>query len=379
MNNTSLAQLCINTAIKEINKVVSSIVVNNSYYFTVDNSKMDSCCINQTVLVGGGKLDGIGGPPGLEECKVEDNVTIIIDKKNHRKRNGKSACGKKGIIIETQPPGLKRQKLNSEAQLVKLWKENPQLRNKLANFLTGSSAARLMPSLNEDMQQLISKKCRQKSLISDKQIYDELWGLINNYKKNQCQSQSITHAFDQDTWKQRSSSRVKQLVNLLPRGFKPTSILDIGCSEGSITSSVGKYFNLPPNQVFGCDVHQCSASTSDYTFNLINESDCKLPYANESMSLVMAFVSLHHVKELPKMLTEIKRVLKPRGYFVIREHDCDSNDEFATFLDVVHGMYATVLSEPREMTGTEFKECFHAHYRTRRELESLQVQDTFAS
>ena len=44
-------------------------------------------------------------------------------------------------------------------------------------------------------------------------------------------------------------------------------------------------------------------------------------YASESFDLVVALMSLHHIPKVSAMVKDIKRVLKPGGRLVYREHD----------------------------------------------------------
>jgi len=75
--------------------------------------------------------------------------------------------------------------------------------------------------------------------------------------------------------------------------------------------------------------------------------------------MVTAFMVLHHVAVPLEMVKEVYRVLKPGGYFVIREHSVKRNSE-AIFLDIVHGLYDQSWSNPKQ--DPEFLQNHWAQY-----------------
>ena len=92
-------------------------------------------------------------------------------------------------------------------------------------------------------------------------------------------------------------------------------------------------------------------------------------------------MALHHFENQNQMLQEVFRVLRPGGIFVIREHDCNPQEvrpfanlkliteyklrvhycvnqhhaqsysyvQLAPVIDVLHGLYSRVWSDPPEM------------------------------
>jgi SAM-dependent methyltransferase len=63
-----------------------------------------------------------------------------------------------------------------------------------------------------------------------------------------------------------------------------------------------------------------------------------LPYPDCSFDLVTALMTLHHVRHQKPMFDEIRRVLRPGGVLVFREHDCHSRPN-AAVLDLMHGIH----------------------------------------
>ena len=170
----------------------------------------------------------------------------------------------------------------------------------------------------------------------------------------------------------RANSRVKELVSLIrrhrfppPLPSSPTSLLDVGCSEGSITASLASALSIAPSNAHGCDVRELPTSPL-FTFRLITST--QLPYPPDSFHCVLALMSLHHIDTVTLTLREIHRVLTPGGLLIVREHDL-SVPHLSTLLDAMHGLYARVWSDPPEQP--HFCADYYAHYRPRREWQRL--------
>lgn len=159
----------------------------------------------------------------------------------------------------------------------------------------------------------------------------------------------------------RANDRSLAIELLLPDKFKVETIVDIGCSNGEITNSLGERFRC---KVYGFDVREDpNLVVKNFEFQKIEPNE-KYPIEDNSVDLIISMAVLHHVEDIDFLLSEVRRMLKPGGYFIIREHDCDSQDLSDT-LDIIHGLYACVLNEPQEETPEEFIANYYAHYRTR--------------
>lgn len=137
-----------------------------------------------------------------------------------------------------------------------------------------------------------------------------------------------------------------------------SDLLDVGCAEGSITYKIGEIFLKDPtiDHIFGCDVREIK-DNNNFQFQLLK--DDKLPYIDEKFSIVTCLMTLHHIKNVDLMIEEIYRVLKPGSWFLIREHSCIP-PEYGLFLDIMHGLYALVLTTPQEWP--DFCETYYAKY-----------------
>lgn len=117
--------------------------------------------------------------------------------------------------------------------------------------------------------------------------------------------------------------KVRKLAAWLPDFVKRgIAVLDDGCGDGLMTSSVPRYF--PKASVYGIDpssksIAHAQSRYSGITFACVQEH--ALPFADGFMDLVFASSVFHHIPadEHRAALAEIFRVLKPGGVFALFE------------------------------------------------------------
>jgi len=103
------------------------------------------------------------------------------------------------------------------------------------------------------------------------------------------------------------------------RDLKDKDILEVGCGRGGGLSYINRYFG--PKTVTGIDLNQkavkfCSSYYKNEGNNRFFQADAqKLPFENESFDVVLNVESSHRYPDPVKFLNEVKRVLKPGGYF----------------------------------------------------------------
>ena len=102
---------------------------------------------------------------------------------------------------------------------------------------------------------------------------------------------------------------------------KSISILDYGCGDGLMTAYIRKYF--PKAIVHGNDPSSKSIDYAKRHFKNIKFSvlSRRMIYKNESMDIICAAGVFHHIhfNQHKKFLSDIFRVLKHRGIFVMFE------------------------------------------------------------
>ena len=129
--------------------------------------------------------------------------------------------------------------------------------------------------------------------------------------------------------------------------------LDVGCSEGQITSSVVEYLNLKANRSFGIDIKAacCPSPYDGSTFQFQTYDGRNVPFPDDTFDLVTVFMAAHHFSDFEATLSSVRKVLKRSGTLIVREHDVQSK-AMGVFLDLVHALYMTVVGD--EMQPAEF-------------------------
>lgn len=185
--------------------------------------------------------------------------------------------------------------------------------------------------------------------------------------------------------KGREDSRIADIfMDLKPirerqKHVKNFTYLDLGCSEGKITKSMVSTLRLTPAQSFACDIFP-QEDEKEYQFSQSGQTN--LPYHDQQFDFITLFMSAHHFSDMDKMLLEIKRVLKPGGYVLLREHHCRQPKD-AIFYNIVHAIWACVYK--KEMTPYEFVKAFvkqekthyYAKYRSIKEWTDLFTSYSF--
>lgn len=98
--------------------------------------------------------------------------------------------------------------------------------------------------------------------------------------------------------------------------------LEVGCGAGAVSHHIAKKYQL---SITGTDVdpeqiEQARNSIKDVSkirFVAANATD--LPFNDEKFDIVLSYMVLHHISNWLDALKEIKRVLKPGGYYIIGE------------------------------------------------------------
>lgn len=152
----------------------------------------------------------------------------------------------------------------------------------------------------------------------------------------------------------RAYARVREIKTLFreneiyPKLNKYSKYLDIGSGNGIITKTIGDYFRIPYNNIYGVEIAKWMEKdheenkTAVKTSYIVGDS---LPFDDNYFDVISCIMSIHHFEHKDKMLNEIERVLKPNGLLLIREHEYDNSKELKDLIDLEHALYATVIHE----------------------------------
>ena len=115
-------------------------------------------------------------------------------------------------------------------------------------------------------------------------------------------------------------------------------VLEVGSGRGGGASYVSRY--LKPKSVVGLDISKNAIKLCNSVHQYPNLSFCvgdseKIPFKDESFDIVLNIESSHCYGNIPLFLTEVKRVLKPGGFFLWADFRLAKEipDLFNCFLD----------------------------------------------
>ncbi len=149
-------------------------------------------------------------------------------------------------------------------------------------------------------------------------------------------------------WEQRSKTYGTRAEGVLPKSFPPVvnsylhrwmfeqirkvlplgkiKVLDLGCGYGRLSAEVIK--NFPESQTFGIDVSETYVSLYNQQLSpkgkAVKGDIRKLPFESASFEVVFIVTTLMYVtnkREQEKVMSEIFRVLKPAGKFIVIERN----------------------------------------------------------
>ncbi|MBL7131180.1 MAG: class I SAM-dependent methyltransferase [Candidatus Omnitrophica bacterium] len=112
---------------------------------------------------------------------------------------------------------------------------------------------------------------------------------------------------------------VIRLFNDNLRFYQPHNMLDVGFGSGDRTLRIAKYFRMDMQNVYGIDYNSQHVVSCNNTFNtkIVDLEIGWLPYEDNSFDLVICNQVLEHLKNFRKVIDEITRVTKVKGYFVL--------------------------------------------------------------
>lgn len=121
-------------------------------------------------------------------------------------------------------------------------------------------------------------------------------------------------------------------------------ILDIGCGGGV---NIEKFLKLTSGNVDGLDYSEVSvAETIKRNQNAVDSERCNVIYADvkdmpigdETYNLVTAFETVYFWPDIEDTFTEVSRIIKPNGQFMIAQGTDGNHPDDEKWLNTVEGM-----------------------------------------
>ncbi|MEM6292030.1 MAG: FAD-binding protein [Myxococcota bacterium] len=157
----------------------------------------------------------------------------------------------------------------------------------------------------------------------------------------------------------------KQTLELLDETRTIRGYVEIG-STGRYASALGKHVEFVGTRYFVSDQPPTNAppdiaergglSKLGPFFPLGDYEPLPAEIPDGSVDLVTCYIGLHHAprERLDAFVSSIRRVLKPGGSFILRDHDvCD--DAMDDFVAAVHTIFNAGLLEPWEVNAAELR------------------------
>ena len=112
------------------------------------------------------------------------------------------------------------------------------------------------------------------------------------------------------------------IVTSLPVELKGLDILSVGSGRGGGASYVARYFN--PGSITGLDLCRkaikfCTEHYAIKWVSFICGNALNLPFQNNSLDVVIGIESSHGYPNIKRFFSEVGRVLKPGGYFLLSD------------------------------------------------------------
>ena len=145
------------------------------------------------------------------------------------------------------------------------------------------------------------------------------------------------------------------------RSISGGKVLDVATQEGDFINTLMKtlkdYHSFVGIDISFKKIESLRKEFEKHPVKFIEMNAENLEYKNNSFDTVSISHSLHHLEKINEVLTEMKRVLKHDGYFIIQEPFCDGDQSQAQQTEILQHHWGseidTLLDIPHNKTFTK--------------------------
>ena len=253
----------------------------------------------------------------------------------------------KDLSMALQLSHLSPSIISSTSQFVDLYKINKERLFRLISKVLGHR--------NQQIEGLLSQRA------NDVQVCEQL---VNHFKTDS--SADI-----------RSDKRAQEFVKYVDLR-KVNQLLDFGGGNGDFVASLQEIAHLHkinPKLVVLDVKHWFSKSHQPKHSGVVYDfvDTLGLPYASESFDCITVLQVLHHLQQPWFTLKELVRVLKPGGTLFIREHDCQSLEDWLA-INIEHFLYEMVVRSNPTFAGT-YRAQYYSKEFLRKMLQEFDLEE----
>jgi len=176
----------------------------------------------------------------------------------------------------------------------------------------------------------------------------------------------------------RGDKAAEELLHVLKatdESYVPSSYLDIGCNNGSITVPFGERLGLRETHIHGIDVVNFGAQLIKPFdgFDYKQYDGYHIPFESETFDLVTCLMVLHHVERPLELVREMHRILKAGSIVILKEHNA-FEPLLEDLIELEHMLYETV---ERSVSYQDFKSDYYQGLFDKDRLNKLMEEGGF--
>jgi O-methyltransferase len=197
-------------------------------------------------------------------------------------------------------------------------------------------------------------------------LQNETWFVFMNHGYAPCDEEKATFPSldsDDDKWRHQVFLYFYLLTHVKFRhhcvGYAACNLLDVGCGRGGGLSVMKRYYGL--RRAVGIDANPqqimfCIDRHPGRGLEFIEGNAMAIPLSDESIDVITNVESSHCYEELPKFLSEVRRVLRPNGLLLLADNRERSSGKLLSLEAALLGSGLTPLLR-KDITENVLRAC----------------------